>query len=184
MTTVDAFPSAHLDPGIDTDRRYTTRETMDLCMRLAGVDAWDLDVAADAESHWAPIWYDAQNDGLNQPWSGRVWCNPPFSDLAPWVKRAWCEFLRPDNRPETIAMLVPATRTEQPWWQNWVEPYRDRAESPYAHPILYDESLDADARLTTRFLPGRIKFGHPGNREAHGVGSPPFGCVLLVWRRT
>ena len=37
--------------------------------------------------------------------------------------------------------------------------------------------------LTTHFLPGRTRFGHPGNPEGVGVGSPPFGCVLLVWRR-
>ena len=46
MSALDMFPETRVDPGLDIDRRYTTRETMDLCMRLAGVDAWDLDVAA------------------------------------------------------------------------------------------------------------------------------------------
>lgn len=50
-----------------------------------------------------------------------------------------------------------------------------------------DPSIDPDRRYTTRttmthHLPGRVKFGHPGNREAVNVGSPKFGCVLLVWR--
>lgn len=169
MTAVDMFPEAHVDPGLDLDRRYTTRDTMDLCKRLAGVSAWDLDVAADEESHWAPEWFDAKRNGLEQPWHGRVWCNPPFSDIGPWVDKAWSEFNA--ARAITIAMLLPASRTEQAWWQTGVEAYRDgRAE------LL-------GGAFTTHFLPGRTRFGHPGNRDAIGVGSPPFGCVLLVWRR-
>ena len=159
----DLFPKVRVDPTADIDRRYTTRDTMALCMRLAGVDAWDLDVAADEESHWAPNWYDVERDGLTQPWTGRVWCNPPFSDIAPWVAKAWLE--RGSNVVKTIAMLLPCNRTEQPWWQKDVEPYRE------------------GNLLRSHFLPGRVKFGHPGNRDGIGVGSPPFGCVLLVWGR-
>lgn len=161
----DMFPEMRVDPGFDQDRRYTTRETMDLCMRLAGVTEWDLDVAADDESHWAPEWYDVQRDGLQdeQRWFGRVWCNPPYSDIEPWVAKA----LREIDDCDVIAMLLPANRTEQPWWQKMVEPLRDGRSS---------------GRLRTHFLPTRIRFGHPGNKDAVGVGSPPFGCVLLVWR--
>lgn len=172
------------------DRRYTTRETMDLCMRLAGVDAWDLDVAADLESHWAPRWYCGEAgevtaaafeqglagfDGLKMPWTGRVWCNPPFSDIAPWVAKARSEMQFPAVA-QRIAMLLPCNRTEQPWWQEHVERWRDGRN--------HMEDINGErVLLETRFLPKRLKFGHPGNREAVGVGSPPFGCVLLVWRR-
>lgn len=194
------FPETRVDPGLDLDRRYTTRETMDLCMRLAGVDAWDLDVAADEESHWAPRWYCgtagevtaaaceqglAGFDGLNMPWDGpRVWCNPPYSDIEPWVRKAWNEVLL--GECSVVAMLLPATRTEQPWWQEHVEQLRDGAADRnwnrmHTHGDVRFSSLSP--RLTTHFLPGRVKFGHPGNRDAVGVGSPPFGCVLLVWRR-
>lgn len=174
--TPDLFPETRVDPGLDIDRRYTTRETMDLCMRLAGVDAWDLDVAADDESHWAPEWFDVQADGLKQPWHGCVWCNPPYSNIEPWVTKAWSEMQMRANA-DVIAMLLPCNRTEQPWWFNWVERRRDgrnRVEDINGERVL----------LTTHFLPGRVKFGHPGNRDAVGVGSPPFGCVLLVWRRS
>lgn len=187
----DMFPEAKVDPTLDNDRRYTTRDTMNLCKRLAGVDGWDLDVAADEESHWAPRFFDVKRDGLECSWlpdtppptmrdgslprggNGKrwnIWCNPPYSDIEPWVVKAWETSTQIDPRFDwTLAMLLPCNRTEQPWWQEHVEIHRDGRDLP--------------GMLDTHFLPGRVKFGHPGNRDAVGVGSPPFGCVLLVWRR-
>jgi hypothetical protein len=177
------FPESKVDPTVDPDRRYTTRDTMDLCMRLAGVDAWDMDVAADEESHWAPLWYSVLVNGLRQPWSGRVWCNPPYSEIEPWVRKANYEVL--SGNASVVAMLLPCNRTEQEWWQNIVEPRRDQPRIVFDY--SYPKGTVARAgyqELRTHFLPGRVKFGHPGNRDAVGVGSPPFGCVLLVWRRS
>jgi hypothetical protein len=177
MTTIDAFPEVAVDPNIDCDKRYTTRETMDLCMRMAGVGYWDLDVAADEESHWADRWFGVEQDGLIQRWDAPVvWCNPPYSDIQPWLVRAW-HAMQFNEGAEVIAMLLPANRTEQPWWFSWVERRRDGR----------GEVCDLSGQrvtLTTHFLPTRVKFGHPGNRDAVGVGSPPFGCVLLCWRRS
>lgn len=64
---------------------------------------------------------------------------------------------------------MPANRTEQPWWQELVEPYRDRAVSPFG------------PHLTVEFLPGRLRFLKAG-QAAIGPGErPPFGCCLLIW---
>ncbi len=164
MFTVDAFPETMLDPNGDLNERFTIRETEIWCQVKAATTWWDLDVAACEEAHLANEWYDKNHDGLKRPWTGKVWCNPPWSDIEPWVKKAWKEFNA--ERAEVIAMLLPANRTEQPWWQKHVEPYRDRGIGFSIH-----------------FLPGRTKYGHRGNRAAVGCGSPPFGSVLLVWRQ-
>ncbi len=31
--------------------------------------------------------FTVEDDGLSQSWSGRVWLNPPFSNIKPWVER-------------------------------------------------------------------------------------------------
>lgn len=124
-----------------------------------------IDVAAGERNAKCERFYDREADGLEAIWaSERVFCNPPYSDIRPWVKKAWVE-CHALVRPHVIVMLLPADRTERVWWQELVEPFRDRPGSP----------------LRTRNLPGRPKFwpaglGGPGPRN-----QPKFGCVLLIW---
>lgn len=159
---LDMFPETLPDEGESNDERYTPRSLFE---PLHKEFDFTLDVCATAESAKRPRYFTKAEDGLKQSWVGeRVWCNPPFSNLPAWVSEPWTA------EAELVVMLVPAVRTEQPWWQSEIEPYRDgRASWISPH-------------LTTRFLPGRIRFGHPGNPEGVGVGSPMFGCVLLIWR--
>lgn len=102
--------------------------------------------------------------GLSLPWVGdRVWINPPFSELRPWVEKAWR-----DDGAEVVCMLLPNNRQEQPYWQDLIEPFRDRPNSI----------------LTTRFIRRRRPFLHMGK----GIGNrtsknPPFGLVLVIWDR-
>lgn len=121
-----------------------------------------LDAAASAENTKLPRFFDLQTDGLIQPWGGeRVWCNPPYSEIRPWVEKAWAE------TADLVVMLLPSNRTEQAWWQDLVEPFRDRAGSP----------------LTTEFIRGRVRFLAPGATEIGPDERPPFGNVLLIWNR-
>jgi hypothetical protein len=69
-----------------SDDCYTPRWVFD-AMGLR----FDLDVAAPvdgAPNVPAARHYSAQQDGLDSPWSGVVWCNPPYSRVTPWA-HAW-----------------------------------------------------------------------------------------------
>lgn len=130
---------------------------------LNTVHGFTLDVAAAPHNARCDRFYTLADDGLAQPWDGRVWCNPPYSALADWVAKAWAEWLA--HRPPVIVMLLPANRCEQRWWQQGVEPYRDRGV------------------LTSTFLPGRPRFIMPGEDAVRPNQRPPFGLVVLTWQR-
>lgn len=162
---IDMPPSA--PPSVDSDEWYTTPETDAWARQCAGVDAWDLDVAACDEAHLADAYFTKAHDGLAQPWRApRVWCNCPYSQIAAWVEKAWLEFHA--GRFDVLAMLLPAVKTEQTWWHTHIEPHRDQGDRPL---------------LRTYFQPGRAAFAAPGT-DGEPVKGSPFGCVLLVWRRS
>lgn len=120
-----------------------------------------LDAAASEANAKLPRYCTEQNSGLNASWAGeRVYCNPPYSDIAPWCEKAWTE-----TEAEVIVLLLPANRTEQRWWQMHIEPHRDRPSS----------------RLKTEFLAGRLRFLKPGQTEIQPNERPPFGIVLCIW---
>ena len=122
-----------------------------------------IDVAASAQNAKLSRYYTHEQNGLAQSWANeRVYCNPPFSEITPWVAKAWLEALCP-----LIVMLLPGNRTEQGFWQEMIEPKRDRAGSP----------------LSTEFLKGRFGFLKPGQVSIRPNQNPPFGCVLLIWNR-
>jgi phage N-6-adenine-methyltransferase len=124
-----------------------------------------LDVAASAHNAKCSAYYTSADDGLAQRWYKRVWCNPPYSQIRPWVEKAWAEW-RAGN-VQLIVMLLPANRTEQAWWQDLVEPYRD----------LYGDDF------TVEFIRGRQRFVMPGVESIGPNERPPFGCCLLIWAR-
>lgn len=133
-----------------------------------------LDVAASPENAKCDRYYTREDDGLTQSWAGeRVWCNPPYSDCRAWVAKAWQSMNDPRGGAELVVMLLPANRCEQSWWQSLVEPWRDgRVE------------VHRGVTLTTDFLPGRLRFDVPDGTYSDPRGNrPPFGCVLLTWRR-
>ena len=58
-------------------------------------------------------------DGLVADWEGRVWCNPPYDEIAPWVGKALDELAA--GNVERVVMLLPA-RTDQGWFHDLVLP--------------------------------------------------------------
>lgn len=121
-----------------------------------------LDVAAAPHNTKCERFFTRADDGLAQSWAGEhVWCNPPYSALGGWLAKAWAEY--PSTRG--IVMLLQANRVEQKWWQEHVEPFRDKPGSP----------------LRVEFLPGRMRFIRPNAAIDPRGDRPPFGCCLLIW---
>jgi phage N-6-adenine-methyltransferase len=146
-------------PVDEVDDRWTPPDLYADAARRWG--PFDLDAAASHQNRLCPAYYTRADDGLAQPWFGRVWCNPPYSACGAWVGKAWAEW---PIRAELVAMLLPADRTEQGWWQQHIEPHRD-SRGP----------------LHVEFLPGRVRFGRPSQPTPAKGDRPPFGVVLVVW---
>lgn len=153
----------------EVDDRGTPQDFFDELSQRFG--PFTLDVAAAPHNAKCEKYYTRADDGLLTPWYSRqsryrsevVWCNPPYSNLDAWLRKAWDQW--DSDAIKRIVMLLPANRPEQPWWQKHVEPFRDRR----------------DSSLRTEFLPGRLRFIKPGQTEIRPNERPPFGCVLLIW---
>lgn len=150
----------------DVDDRGTPPELFDpISERFGG---FTLDAAAAHHNAKCERYYTRDDCGLTSAWTGqRVWCNPPYNarDLAAFVAKAWDEWNTGDV--PLIVMLVPANRPEQAWWQDHVEPHRDRPGSP----------------LRVEFLRDRRRFirHDKGHTEVMPNERPPFGVALLIW---
>ena len=148
----------------DVDDRATPPEVFGPLQQRFG---FTVDAAASPHNAKCPRFWTEADDGLAQRWTDeRVWCNPPYSfpNLPAWVAKAWLEWQQ-DDHPGVIVMLLPANRTEQQWWQEMVEPYRDLPDSD----------------LHVEFLPSRMRFLVRGQTEVGPDERPPFGCCLLIW---
>ena len=96
-----------------------------------------LDVCALPENAKCKDFYTPELDGLAQPWTGRVWCNPPYGrQIGEWVRRA---FFAVVGGAEVVVMLLPA-RTDTRWF----------------HEYIY-------GKAEMRFIKGRLKFGGSKN---------------------
>lgn len=85
---------------------------------LKPLGVFDLDPCASLNRPWdtAKKHYTIEDDGLLMPWDGRVWCNPPYKFLKPWMNKM---ALHGDGIALTFA------RTETQAFQNFVFPYAE-----------------------------------------------------------
>lgn len=63
-----------------TETWFTPRSLIEV---LGGADSFDLDPCSHVSRPWASArhHYTIDDDGLTQPWFGRVWLNPPYSKV-------------------------------------------------------------------------------------------------------
>ena len=106
---------------------------------IDNIQVWAADAAcATPENAKCRLYYTKDQDGLRMPWSGTVWCNPPYGrKVGSWVKKA----LFASAAGSTVVMLLPA-RTDTKWFHYYI--YRKR-------------------HVEIRFLEGRLRFGGQKN---------------------
>lgn len=70
-------------------------------------------------------------DGLSTDWGDCNFVNPPYSDIAKWVEKAYQEY----QKGKTVVLLIPS-RTDTSWWHSYCMKATE-----------------------IRFIKGRMKFG-------------------------
>lgn len=117
-----------------SDEWTTPQDTFD---RLNSEFDFNLDPCATESNHKCDNFYTLTDNGLSHDWGGyTVFCNPPYSDIAHWVKKCHDEGTKPNT---IVVMLIPA-RTDTRWF----------------HDYVYHRS-------EIRFIKGRLKFGKGKN---------------------
>jgi hypothetical protein len=95
--------------------------------------------------------YSLPQDGLKLEWRGTVYCNPPYNELAVWLKK--CRRYHQRTKLDVIVLMF--TRTETEYFQE---------ECQYATGFL--------------FISGRLHFLTPGGED---VGAASTGSVLVAF---
>jgi hypothetical protein len=112
---------------------------------LEALGEFDLDPCSSEDRPWdtANKHYTIKDDGLIQPWSGRVWCNPPYGPkMAPFLQKLAA------HPGGGVALVFARTETR----------------------AFFDHVWDKATAIL--FLKGRLKFHKPNGELGGTAGSP------------
>ncbi len=114
--------------------------------------SFDCDVASSNENHFCDAWITEELNSFYNEWLSTNWCNPPYSDINPWVIKA----IEQHDQGKTTVMLVPAD-TSVKWFK-----------------LAYESCNEV------RFISGRISFINADTQKP--VNGNNKGSVLFIWR--
>lgn len=121
---------------------------------------FSLDVCALPDNAKCSNFYTPEQDGLQQPWVGTCWMNPPYGrHIGKWVRKA-----RLSARDGAVVVCLVPARTDTQWWHQHVTKATE-----------------------VRFIQGRLRFGNaqssapfPSAIVVFGSKAKPDG--VRVWR--
>ncbi|WP_334473013.1 phage N-6-adenine-methyltransferase [Arsenophonus sp. PmNCSU2021_1] len=133
------------------------RTPVDVFKTLDAEFGFKLDVAADESNALCKEFLTEQQDALRCDWNsdGAIFCNPPYSKIMPWVKKAAEQYRRQN---QTIVMLLPSD-TSTAWFQEAIK-------------------TSHEARFITE---GRLSFISAETGKEGKAGNSK-GSVLFIWR--
>ena len=132
------------DIGFSHDRTTGKEDWLTPPRIIHACGKFDLDPCSPEPRPWdtATKHYTLFNNGLNQPWDGRVWLNPPYgNETSKWMQRL-------AQHGNGIALIFARTETASffPWvWE-------------YANAML--------------FIKGRVRFYTKEGKEGGSAGAP------------
>jgi phage N-6-adenine-methyltransferase len=104
----------------DSDVRATPQKIFD---DLNAEFRFDLDPCATPENAKCDLFYTPDQDGLRNAWNGRVFCNPPYSEIRKWMVKGHEETTL--GTAELVVFLVPS-RTGTDWWHDYAQHHEIR----------------------------------------------------------
>jgi len=119
------------------------------------------DVAASKVNALNKNFITIEENALITPWNkfdnddSYVWCNPPYSDIGPWIKRATNQ--RDEHKIGCVMLLPNQTSTE--WFRNGVD---------WADELIIVTS-------------GRFSFVNAITQETWG--NPRLGSIFFIWHK-
>jgi len=121
-----------------------------------------LDPCATDFNHQCEKYYTEKDDGLSKSWAGEsVFINPPYSNVAAWIKKAYDESLA--SSKNWYVLLTPS-RTDVRWFHNYV----------------------LDCAVQVDFVRGRLKFDNPAFPSwkadgSHKISPAPFPSMVIYY---
>lgn len=117
--------------------------------------AFTLDPCCYAHTAKCEHFFTAETDGLSQPWTGRVFMNPPYGKvIGDWIAKAYHSA---QDTAEVVVALIPA-RTCSGWWHRYC-------------------MKAAEIRLVC----GRLRFG--AQQAGKMSVNAPFPNAVVIFRR-
>jgi ParB family chromosome partitioning protein len=103
-----------------SDQWYTPSEFIESARRvLGGIDLDPASCEFAQQTVRAERYYTKEDDGLAQPWGGRVYLNPPYSQPLPFIEKLI-------NSPNVTAAIVLKKCSASPKWAQKLLAWSDR----------------------------------------------------------
>lgn len=111
-------------PGRSRQDFRTPPEFLEAVREKWHIEDFDIDLAASKENAVCRHYFTEEQDALKQCWKvgyGVNWCNPPFANIEPWVRRGWQQstMLSRPNCAHTLLLLPAGVGSN--WFRDWVE---------------------------------------------------------------